>query len=859
MFESLPEFGTGVLYAVLVSVAYTFVVSVAAGRSRRPRQLEAARLGAYGTVGLVGLATLVLAYAFVTHDFRIRYVARYSDRSMPLPYLFASLWGGQDGSLLWWSFLLAGYTGACVTWMKGRYRELQPYVIATLMSIMGFFAVIMLFAANPFWTAPSGARPDGEGLNPLLQNFYMAIHPPSLYTGFVGCAVPFAFAVAAMVTGRLDGEWVKASRKWMLFAWLFLSIGNGLGMLWAYEELGWGGYWAWDPVENAACLPWFTASAYLHSIMVQERRGMLKVWNVALVCTTFFLTIFGTFLTRSGMIASVHSFAQSDIGKYFVVYMALLVGASAGLIVWRLPKLRAEGTIESLVSREAAYVFNNWALLGIATFIAVATVFPKVSELWSEPVTVGPSFYNRWVVPAGLAVFALMGAGPLFGYRKTSRSALLKAFKAPLAVMVLAAVVHLVAGKWLGFPAIVSTPAIYPGVLGTLLQGLNATLPLVSSMLCAFNFAVIGQEFLRGVQARRSSQKDESVLTALTRLVSKNKRRYGGYIVHAGVALMFVGFTGKAWGVDHEAALHPGETHVVEGYRITYKGSRMEVDPGKRMVFADMQVDRTNGSPVGVASPAKFIYRKMAEQPTSEVAMIHTWRDDIYLVLGMANPQTKVATFQIHINPLVSYIWLGLIIVILGATVGLWPELVLGESGAWAYGRAAVSLAGSVMLALVIAATPGRAYAQATSSLHAGTVEMHSDQEREVFPMLLCQCGGCARLPLDGCICSTAEEERTRVRTMMASGTTKQAIFDDYVSRYGTAALAVPPNRGKLSAIWLVPVLGVLMTGVGVVMLLRRWKATGDRTQAATAGAPASALSAEDERRLDEELERLDG
>ncbi|RYE75729.1 MAG: heme lyase CcmF/NrfE family subunit, partial [Myxococcales bacterium] len=388
MFESLPEFGTGVLYAVLVSVAYTFVVSVAAGRSRRPRLLEAARLGAYGTVSLVGLATLVLAYAFVTHDFRIRYVARYSDRSMPLPYLFASLWGGQDGSLLWWSFLLSGYTGACVAWMKGRYRELQPYVIATLMSILGFFAVVMLFAANPFWAAPAGARPDGEGLNPLLQNFYMAIHPPSLYTGFVGCSVPFAFGVAAMITGRLDGEWVGASRKWMLFAWLFLSIGNGLGMLWAYEELGWGGYWAWDPVENAACLPWFTASAYLHSIMVQERRGMLKVWNMALVCTTFFLTIFGTFLTRSGMIASVHSFAQSDIGKYFVVYMALLAGGMAGLIVWRLPRLRAEGRIESVISREAAYVFNNWALLGIATFIAVATVFPKVSELWSEPVTV---------------------------------------------------------------------------------------------------------------------------------------------------------------------------------------------------------------------------------------------------------------------------------------------------------------------------------------------------------------------------------------------------------------------------------------------------------------------------------------
>lgn len=858
MFESLPEFGTGVLYAVLVSAAYTFAVALIAGRSRRPRLLEAARLGAYGTVSLVGLAILVLAYAFVTHDFRIRYVARYSDRSMPLPYLFASLWGGQDGSLLWWSFLLAGYTGACVAWMKGRYRELQPYVIATLMSIMGFFLVLMLFAANPFWTAVTGAQPDGEGLNPLLQNFYMAFHPPSLYMGFVGCSVPFALGVAALITGRLDQEWVTASRKWMIFAWLFLSIGNGLGMLWAYEELGWGGYWAWDPVENAACLPWFTASAYLHSIMVQERRGMLKIWNIVLICITFFLTIFGTFLTRSGMIVSVHSFAQSDIGQYFVVYMGLILAASAGLIVWRLPLLRAEGRIESLASREAAFVFNNWALLGIATFISIATVFPKISELWAEPVTVGPAFYNRWVVPAGLAVFALMGAGPLFGYRKTSREALIKAFRGPLLFTTIVAILHLALGKALGFPAIVTSPEIYPGFLGAMLRVLGSVLPLISTILCAFNLAVITQEFYRGISARRASRKDENLLESLFRLVGKGRRRYGGYVVHAGIALMFVGFTGKAWGVDKETALHPNETIVVDNYRLTYKGSRMEVDPGKRMVFADIQVDRVGGGSLGTASPAKFIYRKMPEQPTSEVAMLHTLRDDIYLVLGSANPQTHVATFQIHINPLVSYIWLGLIIVIFGSAICLWPDLELGESRAWAYAKAAGSLTTSVFLALMIAATPARAFAQ-SSSLHAGTVEMHSTQEREVFPMLLCQCGACARLPLDNCICSTAEEERRHIREMMVSGSTNQQIFDDYVSRYGTAALAVPPNKGKLSAIWLVPVTGVLMAGVGVTILLRRWLRAGVPAPALAGGA----MEKDDyDRRLDaelEELERLDG
>ena len=343
-----------------------------------------------------------------------------------------SLWGGQDGSLLWWLFLLSIYTAVCVCWLKGRFRELQPYIIATLMVIVLFFCVLMTFAANPFSTSVAGARIDGEGLNPLLQNFYMIIHPPSLYTGFVGCSVPFAFAVAALVTGRLDNEWVAGVRNWMLFAWMFLSIGNALGMLWAYEELGWGGYWAWDPVENAAFLPWLTATAFVHSMMIQERRGMLKVWNVSLVLLTFFLTIFGTFLTRSGLIASVHSFAQSNIGIYFVWFLGILIAACAGLVVWRLPRMRSEGRIEAVLSREAAFLANNWAFLGIMVFILVATTFPRISEwLMNQQSTVGPTFYNAWLPPAGLFLFALMGMGPLLAWRKTSPQMFKRGFVVP--------------------------------------------------------------------------------------------------------------------------------------------------------------------------------------------------------------------------------------------------------------------------------------------------------------------------------------------------------------------------------------------------------------------------------------------
>ncbi len=713
MWQTLPEFGEATLYAILVLSAYTGGISIAAARGR-PRLLQSARLGAYATCAAAGLAVLLLAYAFITHDFRLRYVARYSDRSMSPSYLFAALWGGQDGSLLWWLALLSLYTSGCVAWLKGRYRELQPWVIATLMGIVSFFAITMIFAANPFWTSLAGAPPDGEGLNPQLRNFYMMFHPPSLYVGFVGCSVPFAFAVAALVTKRLDNEWIVATRKWMLFAWLFLSLGNVMGMLWAYEELGWGGYWAWDPVENAACIPWFTATAYLHSTMIQERRNMLKVWNIALICGTFFLTIFGTFLTRSGLIASVHSFAQSDIGLFFVYFMALIAALSLALIVWRLPQLRSQGEVEAVASREAMFVLNNWALLGIAVFISVATVFPKISEwLWKESVTVGPPFFNRWLAPIGIALLLLMGLAPLFGWRKTSQTALRRAAVFPVAALVLGGALHLAFGKALGFAAIVPNDQFYPGAVGVALKHAGAVAPLVVISLVAFNLAVVVQEFWRGAQARRAAaskrQEPEGWLMALVRLVDKNRRRYGGYIVHVGVALMFIGFTGRAWGTDHETTLRPGERHQIGAYELTYRAPRMTVDSEKRAAFADLDVTR-HGKPWGSVSPGKFIYAK-SEMPSTEVAMLHHPLEDLYVVVGTISPETRQATFQIHINPLVGFIWLGVAILMLGATLSLWPELELGTARAWSYARVAAGVAASVMLTIVFAAAPSDAHA----------------------------------------------------------------------------------------------------------------------------------------------------
>ena len=737
MWQSLPEFGTGVLYAILVAAGYAFALSVLAATGR-PRILQSARLGAYGTIALVGLAVLTLAYAFVSHDYRLSYVSRYSDRSMSTVYQLVALWGGQDGSMLWWLFLTSVFSGICVKWLGRRYLELQPYVIATLMSAVMFYAVLMIFAVNPFSVNLGGAPADGQGLNYQLRNFYMIIHPPSLYIGFTSATVPFAFAIAALITGRLDAEWINATRKWMLFSWLFLSIGNGLGMLWAYEELGWGGYWAWDPVENAACLPWFTASAYVHSTMIQERRGMFKVWNIFLICATFFLTIFGTFLTRSGLIASVHSFAQSGIGTYFAWYMGAILAVSMGLLVWRLPRLKSEGNLESALSRETAFVLNNWSLLGICVFILLATTWPLLSEvLLNQKAAVGPTFYNFWLPIPGVLLFLLMGVAPLVGWRKTSPELLRRGFIAPGIAFVAMALLHigveLVYPRMTGapsgplrFPPFVDIPNLYsePAVrtlpsmmtfyIGEAVAKINGALPVVVSGLCAFNLAVIVQEFARGMSARRRSAEQrgetESWSSALIMLVAKSRRRYGGYIVHVGIIFMYLGFSGRAWGTDVEGTVLPGETmRIDEKYEIVYQGTRRESDPEKMAIIATLDVYE-NGVKTGQLTPAKFIYKSMPGSPSSEIALHITPRDDLYATLASANPSTKAGTLRMHVNPLVLYIWIGFGILIIGALLSLFPDIQEQEVRAFSYVRAAAGVATTLMFSIMLASLGSLAF-----------------------------------------------------------------------------------------------------------------------------------------------------
>src|SRR3954467_3503723 len=434
----MSSLGSFLLLAAFVVCSYAAVISVVGAR-RRSRPLIESGIGAFYLIAaLMAVASAVMVNAFLTDDFTIKYVAYYSEAAQPFFYKITSYWGGLDGSIMFWVFLLSIFGSCAVYTNRERHRELIPYVVATISVVQMFFLFMMVVHKNPFTTFLTEAAPDGKGLNPLLQNYWMAIHPPSLYTGFVGMTIPFAFGLAALITGNLDDSWLRAVRRWTMIAWLFLSFGLMLGMIWAYEVLAWGGYWGWDPVENAAVLPWFTATAFLHSVMVQERRSMLRVWNVTLVILTFFLTIFGTFLTRSGVVASVHAFGDDpQLARLFTGFMVVILTFSFGLVIYRLPLLKARAELDSWVSREAAFLANNWILLFCAFFVAFATMFPTLSEaVTGTRMTVGPPFFNKWMLPIGLVLLFLTGLGPMLAWRKSTVDNLINTFMWPVGALV---------------------------------------------------------------------------------------------------------------------------------------------------------------------------------------------------------------------------------------------------------------------------------------------------------------------------------------------------------------------------------------------------------------------------------------
>src|SRR3954466_3675356 len=562
----MASLGSFTLLAGFVVAAYAAAISVLGARRGSRRLIESGIGALYLTTALMTVASGVIVCAFVSHDYSIKYVQRYSDAVQPLFYKITSYWGGLDGSIMFWVFLLSVFGSLAIYVNRESQRELIPYVVAIISVVEMFFLFLMVIHNNPFDTFITTTPADGQGLNPLLQNFYMAIHPPTMYLGFVGLTIPYAFGMSALITGYLDDSWLRAVRRWTMIAWLFLSFGLMLGMIWAYEELGWGGYWEWDPVENAALLPWFTATAFLHSVMVQEKRGMLRIWNVSLVIITFFLTIFGTFMTRSGVVQSVHAFGEDlALARLFTGFMVAIITISFGFVIYRLPLLRSRNELDSWVSREAAFLVNNWILLFAALFVLFATMFPTLSEaITGERLTVGPPFFNKWMTPIGLALLLLTGIAPLMAWRKSTISNLRFQF------------------IWPALTSVVTAVALYA-------LGVRVWVSGLCFVLCAFVTATIVQEFVRGARVRQEGTGTD-LFTALVGLVGRSKRRYGGYNVHLGVVLIFLGFAGGGFKMEEQLLLKPGQQGTVGHFTVRLESVRVTDDGQKQMITGHLTV-----------------------------------------------------------------------------------------------------------------------------------------------------------------------------------------------------------------------------------------------------------------------------
>lgn len=601
--------------------------------------------------GSIFLASVALWNAFLTDDFSLQYVWAYSNRQQGLFYKFASFWGGQKGSLLFWSLILSSYT--LVVYFQNRKKEtvLVPYAMAILLGILTFFLFLLNFSTNPFEVIPVPPE-DGRGLNPLLQNYWMVIHPPTLYLGYVGFTIPFAFAMAALISKNLDDSWIRLTRKWSVIPWFFLAMGNLFGAQWAYVELGWGGYWAWDPVENAAFMPLIVATAFLHSVMVQEKKDMMKVWNMSLILLTFVLTIFGTFITRSGLIQSVHTFDEATLGYYFLGFLAVIIAASVTMILKRLPLLKSKNELDSFLSRESSFLFNNLVLLGIAFATFWGTIFPIISEaVRGVKITVGPPFYNQVNVPIGLALLALIGIGPVIAWRKATLSNLRKNFLKPI------------------FMSLVAAAILFPLVP---LNNKAEIYTYVTFILCVFVMGSIVSEFYKGAMARKELH-EETFMGALASLIARNRRRYGGYIVHIGVVLIFAGIAGSSSYSTHtQKHMKVGDTLEIRDYTLRYeKLVAVQATDVKTRVIAQLEVVR-DGKRIWTARPEKEFY-KGQNQPVSEVDLRSTWKEDLYLILADFR-EDESATIKVYVNPMVSWIWRGGMIMALGTIIAVWPN-----------------------------------------------------------------------------------------------------------------------------------------------------------------------------------------
>ena len=703
--------GRACLIVALGIAVYGIAASLYGARTGRREWVTSGRRAVYALAGTLGVAFVVLEAAFLRSDFSFDLVQSHSSTTTPLFYRFTAIWSSQEGSLLLWATLLAFWSSLVLFLTRRKLREVAPYATAVLLGFGAFFVALMVFLESPFMRVVGPVPAEGIGLNPLLRHPSMMIHPPMLYSGYTLFAIPFAFAVGALVTRRLGADWIRSTRPFTLAAWFFLGIGIVLGARWSYTELGWGGYWAWDPVENASLMPWITGTAFLHSVMIQEKRGMLKVWNVSLVLATGVLAILGTFLVRSGILDSIHAFGASTLGIPFLILICVLIAGSIGLVVWRAADLRSEHKLDSLFSRESAFLLNNLVLVGLCFVVFWGTFFPLISEaVTGQKASVGPPWFNRYITPLALVLVLLSGIGPVIAWRRATLANLRRTMLGPalFAVMVLA--VLLVAGDVAGKPV-----------------------ALAMFVFAAFVAGTVWQELWRGVRARRAMS-DDSLPMAVVSLISRNRRRYGGYFVHLGVALLFVGIAASsAFQQARDVELNPGQSARIGDYDVTYvkpTGAVIPAENGRleRIDLGAVLRISQDGKPVATmrsrrsffptpAPMAGAISRYFEGEATSEVALAAGVRRDVWTVVspdvgellprvregdrvfaraqegGQLSPRDSSvlvgqalrglaanyaqdpppATFRLIVSPLVTWIWIGAILTFLGGLIAMWP------------------------------------------------------------------------------------------------------------------------------------------------------------------------------------------
>jgi cytochrome c-type biogenesis protein CcmF len=652
------EFGQFALAVALITEVYSVAALVIGARLRNNRLVVSGQNAAVAVFVLITAAIAALAWMFVTDDFSVAYVASHSSRDLPLYFKISSIWGGQEGSLLFWGWLLTIYSALVVIQNRRKHTAMMPYVTAVLMSTSVFFTSMHLFVVNPFKLSgvqlQDGAlnlftRADGMGLNPLLQDWMMVIHPPMLYLGFVGFVVPFAFAIAALITRQLGDTWIRTTRRWTMVAWLFLATGIMLGGNWAYHTLGWGGFWAWDPVENASLMPWLIGTAYLHSVMVQEKKGMLKIWNVVLVILAYIMAIFGTFLTRSGIVSSVHAFAQSSIGGYFLAFIVMALSGALYLVFDRLEYLKSENQMESFVSRESSFLFNNLILLAACFAVLWGTMLPSLSDwVTGEKITVGPPWFNRVNVPIAIFLMFLTGVGPLLAWRKASTNSLKRNFLSPALFALAAGVV------------------LY-------LRGVRHFYALTALMMACFVGVTIIREFYKGAKARATGT-GERFHEALVNLTLRNTRRYGGYIVHFAFVLLFVGWSGQAFTTEAQFEAGIGDTFQLRNYVMHVDSLSTRDETNYFAQRANLSVFE-GGTQVALMHPERRAYSGTeGQQPTTEVAIWGRLKQDLYVVLAASSEDGKRAVFQVFINPLVAWVWIGGVFMVVGTLIALLPN-----------------------------------------------------------------------------------------------------------------------------------------------------------------------------------------